>query len=202
MEGQDEIAVQAVESSGFFNDWFFNMFAAVMELQIQSPTFVLLFIGILAGLVILRIYFDDPVQTLGCAGLYIYSIIQSYSLFSDSIYVIETTEEGWLMTGKAMWFAFLFALILVWGFSKVIQFVYTQLLAVGLGSALSYINPLKLLNLLRSSDANLADMDDDFNAGSAKDPKRQNTAIMMTDIVGFSKQMGADAGGGGNTFKI
>ena len=80
MEGQDEIAVQAVESSGFFNDWFFNMFAAVMELQIQSPTFVLLFIGILAGLVILRIYFDDPVQTLGCAGLYIYSIIQSYSL--------------------------------------------------------------------------------------------------------------------------
>ncbi|NKB45078.1 MAG: hypothetical protein GKS03_12455 [Alphaproteobacteria bacterium] len=195
MEGQEEIAVQAVESSGFFNDWFFNMFAAAMDLQFQSPTFALLFIGILAGLVILRIYFDDPIQTLGCAGLYIYSIIQSYSLFSDSIYVIETTEEGWLMTGKAMWFAFLFTLILVWGFSKVVQFIYTQLLAVGLGSALSYINPLKLLNLLRSSDADLAEMDDDFNAGSAKDPKRQKTAIMMTDIVGFSKQMGADEAG-------
>ena len=57
MEGQEDVAAQAIESGGFFNDWFFNMFAAAMDLQIQSPTFALLYMGILAGLVILRIYF-------------------------------------------------------------------------------------------------------------------------------------------------
>lgn len=195
MEGQEDVAVRTIESSGFLNDWFFNMFAATMDLQIQSPTFILLFIGVLAGLVILRIYFEDPIVTLGCAGLYIYSVIQSYSLFTDSIYVIDTTEEGWLMTGKAMWFAFLFTVILVWGLSKVLQFIYTQLLTFGLGAAFSYINPLKLLNLFRSSDSELEDIDDSFGRGTDKDPKRQKTAIMMTDIVGFSKAMGADEAG-------
>lgn len=195
MEGQEEAAAQAIESGGVLNDWFFNMFAATMDLQLQSPTFALLYVGVLFGLIILRIYIDDPVQTLGAIGLYIYSVIQSYSLFSDSIYIIETTEEGWLMTGKAIWFAFLFTLILVWGMSKVLQTVYTTLLAVGLGTALSYISPLKLLNLFRKSDSELAAMDDSFAAGTDKDPKRQKTAIMMTDIVGFSKAMGADEAG-------
>ncbi len=195
MEGQEEVAVQAIESGGVLNDWFFNMFAATMDLQIQSPTFLLLYLGILAGLVIVRTYFDDPIKTLAVAGLYIYSIIQSYALFSDSAYVIETTEQGWLMTGKAMWFAFLFAVILVWGMSKVLQAIYTTLLTVGLGSVLAYINPLKLINLLRKSDSELEEIDDAFGAGTAKDPKRQKTAIMMTDIVGFSKAMGADEAG-------
>jgi class 3 adenylate cyclase len=195
MEGQEEVAVQPIESSGVLNDWFFNMFAATMDLQIQSPTFLLLYLGVLAGLVIVRIYFDDPIKTLAVAGLYIYSVIQSYALFSDSAYVIETTEQGWLMTGKAMWFAFLFAVILVWGMSKVLQAIYTTLLTVGLGSALAYINPLKLLNLLRKSDSELEEIDDAFGVGTAKDPKRQKTAIMMTDIVGFSKAMGADEAG-------
>lgn len=195
MEGQDEAAVQTMESGGVLNDWFFNMFAATMELQVQAPSFALLYLGVLLGLIILRTYIDDPIQTLGVIGLYIYSVIQSYSLFSDSIYVIETTEEGWLMTGKAIWFAFLFTLILVWGMSRVLQMVYTTLLAVGLGSALAYINPLKLLNLFRKSDSELAAMDDSFAAGTDKDPKRQKTAIMMTDIVGFSKAMGADEAG-------
>lgn len=195
MEGQEEAVGQTLESAGFFNDWFFNMFAATMDLQSQSPTFALLYLGVLIGLIILRIYIDDPVQTLGVIGLYIYSVIQSYSLFSDSIYVIETTEEGWLMTGKAIWFAFLFTLILVWGMSKVLQVIYTTLLAVGLGAALAYLNPLKLLNLFRKSDTELAAMDDSFAAGTDKDPKRQKTAIMMTDIVGFSKAMGADEAG-------
>ncbi|MEQ9111506.1 MAG: adenylate/guanylate cyclase domain-containing protein [Rhodospirillaceae bacterium] len=195
MEGQEEIAVQTIESGGVLNDWFFNMFAATMDLQIQSPTFLLLYLGVLAGLVIIRIYFDDPIKTLAVAGLYIYSVIQSYALFSDSAYVIETTEQGWLMTGKAMWFAFLFVVILVWGMSKVLQAIYTTLLTVGLGSALAYINPLKLLNLLRKSDSELEEIDDAFGVGTAKDPKRQKTAIMMTDIVGFSKAMGADEAG-------
>lgn len=195
MEGQEEIAVQTIESGGVLNDWFFNMFAATMDLQIQSPTFLLLYLGVLAGLVIIRIYFDDPIKTLAVAGLYIYSVIQSYALFSDSAYVIETTEQGWLMTGKAMWFAFLFVVILVWGMSKVLQAIYTTLLTVGLGSALAYINPLKLLNLLRKSDSELEEIDDAFGVGKAKDPKRQKTAIMMTDIVSFSKAMGADEAG-------
>lgn len=194
MEGQDQ-AVQAVESSGFFNDWFFNMFAATLDLQTQSPTLALIYAGIILGLIILRIYFEDPVQTLGAAGIYIYSVLQSYALFSESVFILGTTEQGWLETGKAMWFAFLFTLILVWGFSKVAQFIYTTLLAVGLGTALGYINPLRLVNLFRSSDSALEEMDDAFNAGSAKDPKRQMTAIMMTDIVGYSKQMGADEAG-------
>lgn len=195
MEGQEEAVVQTLESGGVLNDWFFNMFAATIDLQAQAPTFALLYIGVLFGLIILRIYIDDPIRTLGAAGLYIYSVIQSYSLFSDSIYIIETTDEGWLMTGKAIWFAFLFTLILVWGMSKVLQTVYTTLLAVGLGTALSYISPLKLLNLFRKSDSELAAMDDSFVSGTDKDPKRQNTAIMMTDIVGFSKAMGADEAG-------
>ena len=100
MEGQDE-AIQAVESSGFFNEWFFNMFAATLEVQVQSPTFALLFVGLLMGLVILRIYFEDPIQTLSATGLYIYSVIQSYSLFSESTFVLETAVEGWQVTGEA-----------------------------------------------------------------------------------------------------
>ena len=203
MEGQDQ-AVQAVESSGFFTDWFFNMFAASIEIQVQSPTFALLYIGFLVGLVIVRIYFEDPIQTLGVIGLYIYAVIQSYALFAESSFVIDTTEEGFAVTGKAMWFAFLFTLILVWGLSKVLQAVYTTLLAVGLGAVFAYINPLRLLNLVRSSDAEIEELDDGSygGAGTDKDPKRQNTAIMMTDIVGFSKQMGADEAGTNKKLQI
>lgn len=195
MEGQEDIAVEAAESGGFFSDWFFNMFAATLDLQAQSPTFLLLYLGIVFGLVILRVYFDDPIKTLAGLGLYIYAMIQSYALFSSSPLILQATEASWVATGLTMWYAFLFTVILVWGVSKVFEMIYTTLLSVGLGAALSYINPLKLLSLVRKSDSELEELDDAFNAGSAKDPKRQKTAIMMTDIVGYSKQMGADEAG-------
>jgi class 3 adenylate cyclase len=195
MEGQEEIAVEAVETGGFLSEWFFNMFAATLDLQAQSPTFLLLYLAIVFGLVILRVYFDDPIKTLAGIGVYIYAMIQSYSLFSSSPLIIAATDASWVATGMTMWYAFLFTLILVWGVSKVFEVIYTTLLAVGLGAALSYLNPLKLLNLVRKSDTELEELDDAFNAGSAKDPKRQKTAIMMTDIFGYSKQMGADEAG-------
>lgn len=196
MDGQEEVAVEAAaESGGFLSEWFFNMFAATLDLQAQSPTFILLYLGIVFGLVILRVYFDDPIKTLCVIGLYIYSGIQSYALFSGSPLILEAATASWVATGMTMWYAFLFTVILVWGVSRVFEVIYSTLLAVGLGAALSYLNPIKLLNLVRKSEAELDEMEDAFNAGSAKDPKRQKTAIMMTDIVGYSKQMGADEAG-------
>jgi len=196
MDGQEEVAVEAAaESGGFLSEWFFNMFAATLDLQAQSPTFILLYLGIVFGLVILRVYFDDPIKTLGVIGLYIYSGIQSYALFSGSPLILEAATASWVATGMTMWYAFLFTVILVWGVSRVFEVIYSTLLAVGLGAALSYLNPIKLLNLVRKSEAELDEIEDAFNAGSAKDPKRQKTAIRMTDIVGYSKQMGADEAG-------
>jgi len=196
MDGQEEVAVEAAaESGGFLSEWFFNMFAATLDLQAQSPTFILLYLGIVFGLVILRVYFDDPIKTLGVIGLYIYSGIQSYALFSGSPLILEAATASWVATGMTMWYAFLFTVVLVWGVSRVFEVIYSTLLAVGLGAALSYLNPIKLLNLVRKSEAELDEIEDAFNAGSAKDPKRQKTAIMMTDIVGYSKQMGTDEAG-------
>jgi class 3 adenylate cyclase len=59
----------------------------------------------------------------------------------------------------------------------------------GLGAILAPLDPRKLLDKLRSSDKELDEMDAE---ASAKNPKRQNTAIMFTDIVGYSAQMGAN----------
>jgi adenylate cyclase len=56
----------------------------------------------------------------------------------------------------------------------------------GVGGLIAGLNPAKLLDKFRSSEADL----DELEEGSAKNPKRQNTAIMFTDIVGYSAQMG------------
>ncbi|MBM3515089.1 MAG: adenylate/guanylate cyclase domain-containing protein, partial [Alphaproteobacteria bacterium] len=89
---------------------------------------------------------------------------------------------------KSIWFALLFTGIFVWGISRVLQSSILGLMSTGLGPVLRLINPMRLIDKFRSSDAELEQMD----AASDKDLKRQNTAIMMTDIVGYSKQMGAN----------
>ncbi|MBY0509884.1 MAG: adenylate/guanylate cyclase domain-containing protein, partial [Rhodospirillaceae bacterium] len=76
----------------------------------------------------------------------------------------------------------------VWGVSRVLQSLIVALVTMGLGRLLAPINPLRLLNKFRKSDAELEGMEE----GSSKNPKRQLTAIMFTDIVGYSKQMGAN----------
>src|SRR4029077_7176417 len=60
-------------------------------------------------------------------------------------------------------------------------------ITVGLGQLLASLNPMRLVDRFRVSDEKLDELD---TAGTAKNPKRQNTAIMFTDIVGYSAQMG------------
>jgi class 3 adenylate cyclase len=176
------------ESGGFFTDWLFNMFAGAIDMQINSPMLTLVYLAILLGLVILRLYMDNPIKSLGCALLYIYTTIQAYSLFRTSGFVVDTTPAGWLVTAKAIWFAVLFTGVWVWGVSRLVQSFVVALVTMGLGRLLAPLNPLRLLNRFRKSDAELDGMEE----GSSKDPKRQLTAIMFTDIVGYSKQMGAN----------
>lgn len=180
--------LKAIESGGFFTDWVFNMFAGAIEIQLNSPILSVVYFGILLGLVILRLYTENPIKVLGCALLYIYTIVQTFTIFRTSGFVVDTTPAGWLVTAKGLWFAVLFAGILVWGVSRVLQSLIVSLVTMGLGQLLAPINPLRLLNKFRKSDAELEGMED----GSAKNPKRQLTAIMFTDIVGYSKQMGAN----------
>ena len=183
---QDLAKVQ--ESGGFFTDWVFNMFAGAIDIQEHSPALTSAYIGMLIVLVILRLYVGNPIKVLGCALIYIYTTIQTYSLFSTSPFVLNYTPAGWLVTAKAIWFAALFTAIWLWGVSRVLQYLVVTLATTGLGQMLAPLNPLKFLNKFRKSDAELDGMDE----GSAKDPKRQLTAIMFTDIVGYSKAMGAN----------
>ncbi len=176
------------ESGGFFTDWFFNMFAGAIDMQIHSPILSLVYAGILLGLVILRLYTENPIKSLGCALLYIYTTVQAFTLFRTSGFVLDSTPEGWLVTAKALWFAALFTGIWAWGVSRLLQSLIVALVPMGLGQLLAPINPLRLLNKMRKSDAELEGMEE----GSSKNPKRQLTAIMFTDIVGYSKQMGAN----------
>jgi class 3 adenylate cyclase len=183
-----DAAPHAVQSGGFFVDWLFNMFAGAIDIQIHLPILTLVYAGVLVGLLILRLFLDNPIRILGCALIYIYTTIQTYSLFQSSSYVLDFTEPGWQVTAKSLWFAALFTGVWVWGVSRVLQSFVIALITMGLGRLLAPINPLRLLDKMRKSDADLDAMDE----GSAKNPKRQLTAIMFTDIVGYSAQMGAN----------
>jgi class 3 adenylate cyclase len=177
-----------VQESGFFTDWIFNMFAGAIDIQVHSPMLTAVYVAILIALVVLRLYTNNPIKVLGCALLYIYTMIQAFTLFRTSSFVVDYTPAGWLVTAKSLWFAALFTGIGVWGLSRVLQSLAVALATTGVGQLLAPINPLRLLNKLRKSDAELDGMEE----GSAKNPKRQLTAIMFTDIVGYSKQMGAN----------
>lgn len=176
------------ESGGFFVDWVLNMFAGAIDMQVHSPMLSLVYFLLLVGLVILRLYTENPVKVLGCALLYIYTMIQTFTLFRTSSFVVDFTPAGWLVSAKSIWFGALFTGIWVWGVSRILQSLVVSLATTGLGRMLAPLNPLRLLNKFRKSDAELEGMDE----GSAKNPKRQLTAIMFTDIVGYSKQMGAN----------
>ena len=173
-----------IQSNGVFSDWFFNMFAAVFSFA--SPLLIAIYVVALCGLVIVRTFFENPVKALGQGLVYGYAMIQTYALFKASSYVVEYTPEGWLTTFKSMWFAILFTAVFVWGVSRLLQSAFTFMMTVGLGSLLSKIAPDALLDKFRASDKELDAMDE----GTAKNPKKQNTAIMFTDIVGYSAQMG------------
>ncbi len=183
---QDLAKVQ--ESGGYLSDWVFNMFAGAIDIQAASPVLTFAYIGMLIALVILRLYIGNPIKALGCALIYIYAAVQTYSLFGASPFVLDYTPPGWLVTAKSIWFAALFTGVWLWGVSRVLQYLLVTLATTGLGQMLAPLNPLKFLNKFRKSDAELDGMDE----GSAKDPKRQLTAIMFTDIVGYSKAMGTN----------
>ena len=179
-------AAPKIEEVGFFTGWIFNMFSAAIEMQLHSPKLTLVYVGVLIALLVLRLFMENPIKMLGCAALYIYTSVQAFTYFQTSTFVVDFTAPGWLATGKAVWFALMFTGIWVWGVSRVLQSVLVALMTLGLGQILAPINPLKFLNKFRKSDAELDAMEE----GSSKDPKRQNTAIMFTDIVGYSAQMG------------
>ena len=180
-----DAAAQAVQSGGFLTDWLFNMFAAAIDLQVHSPILTAVYAGMLVGLLVLRMFLDNPIKFLGCTLIYVYTTVQSFSMFRASSYVVDFTEPGWMVTAKSLWFAALFTGVWVWGVSRVLQAFFSTLATTGLGRLLAPINPLRLLDKFRKSDADLEAME----GGSAKNPKRQNTAIMFTDIVGYSAQM-------------
>jgi class 3 adenylate cyclase len=181
-------AALEIQSSGFFNDWFFNMFAAMLDI-VHAPLLILAYLLALAVLVVLRAYFENPVKFCGEGIVYGYSIIQSFTLFKKSHYVVSFTPTGWELTFKSLWFAALFTGLMVWGLSRVLEYLYTTAITVGLGQMLAPLMPAKLLDKFRSSDKEIEALEE---GGTAKNPKKQNTAIMMTDIVGYSKQMGAN----------
>ncbi len=178
----------APQDTGFFTEWVLNMFAGAIDIQIHSPILTLVYIGVVLGLVILRLYTENPIKSLGCLALYIYTTIQAFSLYRASTFVTDFTPAGWQVTAKSLVFAAMFVAIGVWGVSRVLQSFITALVTMGLGRLLAPLNPLRALDKFRKSDKDLDAMEE----GSAKNPKRQLTAIMFTDIVGYSKQMGAD----------
>lgn len=177
----------AISDTGIFDGWFFNMFAGAVDIQIASPILTAVYFGCIIALAFIRVNTDNPIRSLACAGIYIYTSIQAYTLFQTSRFITEYTTPGWQVSAKTVWFTFLFVTIWVWGVSRVAQSAIVWLLSTGLGPVMRMLNPLRLLDKLRSSDADLEGAE-----ASDKDPKRQLTAIMFTDIVGYSKQMGAN----------
>ncbi len=178
----------AITDAGILDGWFFNMFAGAIDIQVASPVLTAVYFGCIAALAFFRLNTDNPVKFLACTGIYIYTTIQAFTLFQASPYVVDYTTPGWQVTAKTVWFSFLFTTLGVWGISRIGQSAVMWLLSTGLGPLMRMINPLRLIDKLRSSDAALDGMDE----ASDKDPKRQLTAIMFTDIVGYSKQMGAN----------
>jgi len=178
---------EVVQTGGFANDWIFNMFAALGD--IASPLLIGVYILVVGALIIVRTYFDNPVKFMGCVLVYVYSVIQTLALFKGSHYVTDFAADGWATTARSLWFGLMFTGIFVWGVSRIVQSVVVLAVTSGFGSVFSFLDPSKLLDKLRTSDKELEEMDE---AGTAKNPKRQNTAIMFTDIVGYSAQMGAN----------
>jgi class 3 adenylate cyclase len=173
--------------AGVFDGWFLYMFAGALEIQLQSPLLTGVYLLCVVALGVIRTYAYNPIRALACAGVYIYTTIQAYTLFKASPWVIDYTPAGWQVEAKSIWFALLFTGIFVWGVSRVLQSAVLALMATGVGPVIRFLNPLRLIDRFRKSDAELEQME-----ASDKDPKRQNTAIMFTDMVGFSKQMGAN----------
>ncbi|MCA0202409.1 MAG: adenylate/guanylate cyclase domain-containing protein [Proteobacteria bacterium] len=178
----------AAQETGFFTEWFVNMFAGAIDIQLHSPILTLVYAAVIFALVILRLYTENPIKSLGCLAIYIYTTIQAFSLYRASAFVTDFRPPGWQVTAKSLIFAAMFVGIGVWGVSRVTQSFITALVTMGLGRLLAPLNPMRLLGKLGKSDKELDAMEE----GSAKNPKRQMTAIMFTDIVGYSKQMGAD----------
>jgi len=176
-----------MQESGFFDGWVFNMFAGTIDIQINAPVLTAVYFGAVLLLAIIRVNTDNPIKMLACAGIYIYASIQAYTLFQTSKFITDYTTPGWITTAKTVWFTFLFTTIWVWGVSRVLQSAVVWLLSTGIGPLMRMINPLRLIDKFRSSDADL-----EAAEASDKDPKRQLTAIMFTDIVGYSKQIGAN----------
>lgn len=174
-----------VQSNGFLSDWFFSMFAAAAEFA-HSPWLVIAYVIAVVAMFVLVAYFDNPVKFFGVSIVCGYSVIQTYSLFNASHYIVEYTPAGWEVVAKSLWFAALFTVMFVWGLSRLLQYVVSMSMSVGLGGLLAPLNPLKFLDKLRANDKDLDELDE----GSAKNPKRRITAIMFTDIVGYSAQMG------------
>ena len=174
--------------AGIIDGWFLNMFAGAIDIQLESPLLSAVYFGCVIFLAIIRTYADNPVRGLACAGIYIYTTIQAYTLFSASKWVLEYTPAGWQVDAKSVWYAGLFTVIFVWGVSRILQSSVLGLMTTGLAPVLRFLNPMTWIDKLRKSDSEL----DQLEGGSDKDPKRQNTAIMFTDMVGFSKQMGAN----------
>jgi class 3 adenylate cyclase len=175
-----------LQTNGVLNDWFFGMFAAVLMLVYQHPWVLLIYFLMVGALVVFRLFTDHPVKFFGCALIYTYSVVQSYALFHGNHYVADFAEAGWSLTFRTLWFAGLFTGILIWGISRAAQSVTALAMTSGLGAALGPLNPMRLLGKLGSSEQDLEALEE----GTAKNPKRQNTAIMFTDIVGYSAQMG------------
>ncbi len=180
------VSTAPVPEASFFTGWIFNMFAAAIDLQLHSPALTLVYVGVLIGLLVLRLFLDNPIKILGCTLLYIYTTVQAFTFFKTSVFITDFTPAGWQVTAKAAWFAVFFTGVWVWGISRVLQSLVVALMTLGLGQLLAPINPLRFLRKFQRSDAELDAMDE----GSSKNPKRQNTAIMFTDIVGYSAQMG------------
>lgn len=164
------------------------MFVGAMKIQFESPLLTVVYLLCVVALGVIRTHTDNSIRFMACAGIYIYTTVQAYTLFKASEWVLNYTPSGWQVGAKSIWFALLFTLILVWGLSRVVQSAALALMSSGIGPVLRFINPLWLIDKLRKSDAEIEQME----AGTDKDPKRQNTGIMFTDMVRFSKQMGAN----------
>ncbi len=176
--------VPQVESGGLLNDWFFNMFAAMIDV-VHTPLLPIGYVACLLALIGLRSFTENPVKFCGVALIYIFSVVQSFALFKGSHFVIDFTPAGWQVTAKSLWFAALFTVIMVWGMSRALQYVLATIARTGLGALFASLAPSKLLDKFRASDKDMEEIE-----ASAKNPKRQITAIMFTDIVGYSAQMG------------
>ena len=82
-------AGDAPQDAGFFTEWFLNMFAGAIDIQSTSPVLFATYCGVLVALVILRLYTENPIKSFGCAGLYVYTTVQAYSLYGSSSFVVD-----------------------------------------------------------------------------------------------------------------